>query len=177
MALSPTCPALIAEGFRLSFGFLSGLLVCPIAPAQSLTAVRVALPCSFCDIKVTSSSSVLSCLGSPSMSAKISGSYMPLIRLSFIISLLKLNVWLQPAYVHFTTNLHRDACSLKLAKKVLIPIPGACVILAIFILCTSMLSSLTESLLISARRSDSNIVSMSLRTSLMMSWRRSLLQQ
>ena len=59
-----------------------------MAPKQSPTAVLVALPCSFCAIKVAVSSKVLSVFRSFRRSERISGSAMPLIRLSLMISLL-----------------------------------------------------------------------------------------
>ena len=71
-----------------------------IAPELSPSALLVALPCSFWAIKLTVSSSVLSVLVSPSKSESISGSAMPLIRLSLIISSLKSKKWLHPGSLH-----------------------------------------------------------------------------
>ena len=77
---------LLKGGWAVAFLLLGGS---DMVDVVSPTAALVALPCSFCTIKHTVSSRVRSVLGSPNRSDNISGSAMPLIRLSFMISLLR----------------------------------------------------------------------------------------
>lgn len=99
----PCCASPHAQHFavfsEVCFGFVV-LLLMFMEAVLSPTADLVALPCSFCAIKDTVSSSDLSVFGSPSKSDRISGSAIPRTKLSLIISLLKSKVWSQFSTLH-----------------------------------------------------------------------------
>ena len=126
---------------------------------------------------MTVSSRVLSVLGSPRRSDKISGSARPGMRLSLMISSLKSTVWVHPGSLQAMLYWHKEAWPLRVARNVRTPVPGDCVILFNFIRLTRKLSSLTANLRIVARRSFSVRVETSALVSRMMSVRRSWLQQ
>ena len=94
-----------------------GLVVLHVAPAQSPTALLVTM-------KDTVSSSVMSILGSPRRSDMISGSAIPLTRLSLMISSLKSNSRVHPGSLHGATYWQRAAWPRRLATNVRMPVPG-----------------------------------------------------